>query len=623
VAEEPALDETAAPGEAVYQSLYRRFRPQRFSEVRGQDHVTRALRNAVRDGKVAHAYLFSGPRGTGKTSTARILAMALNCAHPADGEPDGTCQSCREIRRGASMDVHELDAASNRKLDEMRDLLTRVALGTPGRWKVYIVDEVHQLTADAASALLKTLEEPPSHVVFVLATTDPQRVLPTIRSRTQHFEFRLLPADVLGELLRDVNDHAGLGVTPEAIDLVLRRGRGSARDALSVLDQVAAAAGDVDNEPTAVGDLLDALADQDAGRVLTAVAEGIAAGQDPRRLAVDLLGQLRDGFLATQARQLVLLADDAVAEAERRARRFGLPALVRAMETVGQALIDMRDSVDPRITLEVALVRLAHPTADVAPASLAERLDALERRVRELAGSTPAPSAPPGSAPRSPTPPDPTPTGGAPTGGTRSALGAHRRPRDTSPEGGSTPPDPPARSAPGVKAQPAPPGPTTSPPAQPPTRGERGQPPMPSRDDLTVAWGDSIVSNLRPPVRAYLGSGRFVGVEGGEALYALPDRPLLSRAEDVKDEAEQALSTHFGRRVVLRLCHDTGAAGVAPTAPPLEQSAARSRPPAEVIGRADGPEGYDLEDLRDAEPHVVSPEQRLFEAFPGAKEVNP
>ena len=192
---------------------------------------------------MAHAYLFSGPRGTGKTSTARILAMALNCEHPVDGEPDGTCPSCVAIRQGVSLDVQELDSATNRGIDEMRDLLGRVALGTPGRWKVYIIDEVHQMTSAAASALLKTLEEPPGHVIFVLATTDPQKVLPTIRSRTQHFEFRLLGADVLASLLRDVNDRAALGVTPEAIDLVVRRGHGSARDALSALDQVAAAGG--------------------------------------------------------------------------------------------------------------------------------------------------------------------------------------------------------------------------------------------------------------------------------------------------------------------------------------------------------------------------------------------
>src|SRR5213080_902295 len=192
--------------EQPYQSLYRRYRPQRFSEVRGQDHVTRALGNAVRDGRVAHAYLFSGPRGTGKTSTARILAKVLNCPNQRDGEPCGTCDSCVQV---ASFDVHELDAASNNGVEAMLDLVARAALGTPGRWKVYIVDEVHMLSTAASNALLKTLEEPPGHVIFVLATTDPQKVLPTIRSRTQHFEFRLLAPDVLAGLVRQVNEKAG------------------------------------------------------------------------------------------------------------------------------------------------------------------------------------------------------------------------------------------------------------------------------------------------------------------------------------------------------------------------------------------------------------------------------
>ncbi|HEY4948344.1 MAG TPA: DNA polymerase III subunit gamma/tau, partial [Acidimicrobiales bacterium] len=229
-----------APDDVPYQSLYRRFRPSTFGEVRGQDHVVLALRNAVRDGRVAHAYLFSGPRGTGKTSTARILAKALNCIDLQDGEPCGVCASCVEITKGTSLDVHELDAASNNGVEAMRDLVSRAALGTPGRQKVYIVDEVHMLSTAASNALLKTLEEPPAHVVFVLATTDPQKVLPTIRSRTQHFEFRLLGPETLGELLAQVRQDAHLDVPDEALDLAVRRGRGSARDALSVLDQVAA-----------------------------------------------------------------------------------------------------------------------------------------------------------------------------------------------------------------------------------------------------------------------------------------------------------------------------------------------------------------------------------------------
>src|SRR5438477_8145496 len=224
----------------AYQSLYRRYRPQHFSELRGQDHVSRTLRNAVREGRVTHAYLFSGPRGTGKTSTARILAKALNCAAPADGEPCGSCASCVEVAAGTSLDVHELDAASNNGVEAMRDLVARAALGTPGRWKVYIVDEVHMLSAAASNALLKTLEEPPEHVVFVLATTNPEKVLPTIRSRTQHLEFTLFSADELEKLLADVLGQEGIDADPEALAVIARAAAGSARDALSLLDQALA-----------------------------------------------------------------------------------------------------------------------------------------------------------------------------------------------------------------------------------------------------------------------------------------------------------------------------------------------------------------------------------------------
>ncbi len=481
-------------GAVPYQALYRRFRPQQFSAVLGQEHVTRALRHSVRDGKVAHAYLFSGPRGTGKTSTARILAMALNCEHPIDGEPDGTCPSCVAIRQGSSLDVQELDSATNRGIDEMRDLLSRVALGTPGRWKVYIIDEVHQMTSAAASALLKTLEDPPGHVVFVLATTDPQKVLPTIRSRTQHFEFRLLNAEVLTALVRDVADQAALGVAPAAIDQVVRRGHGSARDALSALDQVAAAGG-LDDDAGGVNDLIDAIAAGEPGRVLTEVAAAAAAGRDARRLGTELLEQLRNGFLATQARSLVLLPEDAAAAAEAQARRFGTPALVRAMELVGQALIDMRDAPDPRITLEVALVRLAAPDADDSRAALLERLERLERLVgeRDEQAAAPTPSVrsvPPPSVTK-PRPPDgePPPISVA---ADQPALGAHRRFRE--PRAGSAPAPGSRTTAPSPAADQSAPARVPRPPEHHsslsqetdlPTRGAE----LPTREALTIAWG--------------------------------------------------------------------------------------------------------------------------------------
>jgi DNA polymerase-3 subunit gamma/tau len=599
-------DDNLEDSATAYQALYRRFRPQTFAAVLGQEHVTRVLRHAVRDGKVAHAYLFSGPRGTGKTSTARILAMALNCEQPIDGEPDGTCPSCLAIRQGASLDVQELDSATNRGIDEMRDLLGRVALGTPGRWKVYIIDEVHQMTSAAASALLKTLEEPPGHVIFVLATTDPQKVLPTIRSRTQHFEFHLLGATVLAGLLRDVNNRAALGLTPEAIDLVVRRGHGSARDALSALDQVAAAGG-VYDDASSVNGLVDAIADRDPGRVLREVAEAVSAGRDARRLATEVLEHVRNGFLATQARSLVLLPEEAVATVEAQAHRFGIPALVRAMEVLGQALIDMRDAPDPRITLEVALVRLAAPDADDSRGAILERLERLERLVGQRdAGPAEAAQAPPAIpsvrsipplVPPVPSPPAQTPPP-LTAGVGQSALGAHRRPREagteTSPSPRPTPmgelaPDP--RPAPHTESNPA--------------ASSQLSDPLPSREALTIAWGDTILPGLRPGVKVYLSGGRFVGVDTSAAIFAVPDKGLLARAEPNRAEVEAALAAHFGRAVPLRLVLDEPGHAIPPR-PPVDDLAA-----------------IDLHELQDAPAAAVSPEQRLLEAFPGAEEVLP
>ena len=241
----------------VYQSLYRKHRPQNFAGVVGQEHVTTALRNAVREGRVGHAYLFSGPRGTGKTTTGRVLAKALNCLTlGADGEPCGVCENCVAIAEGRFLDLFELDAASNNSVDNIRDLTDSVhlGLGATAKRKVYLIDEVHMLSAAASNALLKTLEEPPEHVVFVLATTNPEKVLPTIRSRAQHFEFSLLPQGELEALLAHVLGHEGIDADSEAVAVIARAGAGSARDALSLLDQALAhGTGSLDAE--AVADL--------------------------------------------------------------------------------------------------------------------------------------------------------------------------------------------------------------------------------------------------------------------------------------------------------------------------------------------------------------------------------
>jgi len=571
----------------AFQSLYRRFRPQRFVDVRGQDHVSHTLRNAVRDGRVAHAYLFSGPRGTGKTSSARILAKALNCANPDGGEPCGVCTSCVEIAEGRSLDVVELDAASNRGVDAMRDLVSRASLGTPGRWKVYIVDEVHMLTTEASNTLLKTLEEPPGHVIFVLATTEPQKVLPTIRSRTQHFEFRLLSVDMLADHLRWVADQAGLDIPDEVIRLVAKRGAGSVRDALSRLDQVAAAGG-IDDAGPSTDEVVEALCERDVGRALVAVAERISAGHDPRRLAGELLEHLRQAFLATVARGLVGLPDEEVARMESQASRMGRAAIVRAMEVLGDALVAMRDAPDTRVLLEVSLVRVCRPEADASPAAMLERIERLERRL----ASAPTP---PTAAP-APTPPPPvTQPTEAPAAAARLALGGVR------PPAGRPPGPPPAAAAP----PPAPPPPPAAPPAPaataPPAPVAPSAVAFPTRDDLTLAWGDVILPALPPKPRARFRAGRFVDVaEPGVAGFALPTPIHRERCAEVQGDVEHALAGHFGRRVPLKLLVEAEV-GAAPTPEPEED------------------EQIDPRDLRDAPTAgVTSPVDHVMQAFEGA-----
>ena len=652
------MTEAAEPVASPYQSLYRRYRPQRFSEVRGQDHVALALRNAVRDQRIAHAYLFSGPRGTGKTSTARILGKALNCIAADAGEPCGVCDSCVAIAEGSSFDVHELDAASNNGVDAMRDLVQRAGLATPGSWKVYIVDEVHMLSTAASNALLKTLEEPPDHVVFVLATTDPQKVLPTIKSRTQHYEFHLLADDVLAGLAEDVSVRAGLDLPDGARRQAVRRAKGSARDVLSALDQLAAA-GIVDDDSAALVGIVRAIGQDDGGAAVVALDTALRAGRDPQQLAVEIVEYLRAGFLAlVGARktlgELVLLADD-----ELDAVRFlGVPRCVRSMELLGTAMVAMRDAPDARITLEVALFRAATLDAETSTDALLERLERLEQRVGALSMAGAAPQElPPANVRRAPSPIPPTP-------GARPALGAYRRTEQTTdPEeqpqasGGEAPllqnsalappvspdralpdrarPDSapevsaPEVSAPEVSALP------DSAPAAPPFAAPPSTASAPSRDELVSAWGDVILTGLRPKARALYQAGRFVEGESGGARFALPNEAHVRMAAPHREEVETSLSDHFGHPVRLELVVDK-APGSPPSAPPGDDDV--EVPPTASPGGLSGsavaavPEAEPYDDTADLgtpiAPGEVAPpvgiewaEDRLRQAFPGAEEL--
>lgn len=331
-------------------TLYARHRPKRFEDLIGQQSGT-VLRNAVRAGNVGHAWLLSGPRGTGKTSSARILAKALNCSEPIDGEPCNNCATCTQIDAGTDFSVTEVDAASNNGVDHIRELLKRASLSSGANWKVIILDEVHQLSAAAGNVLLKSLEEPPPGVVFILATTDPQRVLPTVRSRCRTLQYRLVSSDVLGDHLSKVITEEALTVDAAGIAEAVRQGRGSVRDALSALEVIAC--GGAVNADDA-GELVEALAVADVGAALAAIARAAMEGADPRQLAENAVAVLRDVFLAQLGSPDLALAST---EPYPNAIAAGPKVVVAAIETLGDALTSMRAGHDPRVTLDIGAAR--------------------------------------------------------------------------------------------------------------------------------------------------------------------------------------------------------------------------------------------------------------------------
>ena len=422
----------------AYKALYRQWRPRDFEGLVGQEHVSVTLKNAIMSGRISHAYLFTGPRGTGKTSTAKVLAKALNCEEGPTATPCNHCRSCELINEGAAMDVYEIDAASNRGIDEIRDLRENVKFSpAQSRYKVYIIDEVHMLTNEAFNALLKTLEEPPAHVVFVLATTEPHRIPATILSRCQRYDFRRVGVRELTDHLTHIARESGIDATPEAIRLIALQSDGGVRDAVSILDQCSVLGNDGVGEKEvrdllglvgqeAVYRLYEAIADGDGATGLTVLEEQMVLGKDARQLLIELAGYCRSLMLFRAAPNLdspVLAAygrDRLTADS----RRLEHESLVRLVELFYEAANNARWSVDPRITAEMALLTAcvrepASPAAVEPPSRPAPRpLPRPEPKVEPKPAPAAAPVAKATASASSPLRPVPERSAAAPQGGT-------------------------------------------------------------------------------------------------------------------------------------------------------------------------------------------------------------
>jgi DNA polymerase-3 subunit gamma/tau len=507
-------------------ALYRKYRPQTFADVVGQEAVVRTLKNAIAAGSVRQAYLFAGPRGTGKTSMARILAKSLNCTHGPTATPDGTCHACVAIAAGTSLDVIEMDAASQRGIDDIREIRDRVVLQpVEGKHKVYILDEAHQLTDAAWNALLKLIEEPPPHLVFVFCTTDLSKVLPTVRSRCQTFVFqRPRLQDILTVLTR-VAEGEQIDAPPQALSLVARSARGSFRDATSTLDQLAAATegkvtvqsvlqllGTVEEE--ALFRLCDLIVDRDTAGALTFVEELSEQGHDLGRLVTELIEHLRHLMLVQHMGEVpesLPVTQETRERLRSQANQVGEPTVVRLLDLLAVAVDDMRQGGDPRLPLELALVKVTRPASDLARESVNYRLEQLEQR-----GPTAAQAVPP-----------------APAAGGKPAPAPAPAPAAAAPAAAAA-----AAEASGAVATAA--------------------PPMVELEQLQEAWQRTVVPAVAEksiPISTVLGEARPIELAGNTLTVEFPSSASFHRqlAEEPKNATmlAEALYEVTGRRLAL------------------------------------------------------------------------